>query len=329
MTTANRAQSDSARLKLAVVIVNYRTAGLAIDCLASLHASDTIPAGTRIVVVDGGSGDHSADDISFAIEENGWTDSLCLPLETNGGFAFGNNRGIEHVLAYFGRPEYVLLLNPDTLVRPGSIIRLVDFMDARRDVGIAGSRLEDPDGTAQACAFRFPSIVNEFESEAKLGPITRLLENWRVVPKMPARPSPIDWVSGACMIVRTDVFELIGYLDEGYFLYYEEVDFCLRAARAGWTCWHVPQSRVIHLVGQSTNVTRHIRPSRRPTYWFESRRRYFLKHHGGVYAQFVNLAWLAGHIVFRIRFLAAGKHSNLPPHLLQDFIRHTAPFRRI
>ena len=329
MSTGQHGSPQEADFELAVVIVNFRTAALTIDCLASLHVPGTIPPGTRIVAVDGASGDGSAKLISSAIEENGWHDTTSLPLAVNGGFAFGNNRGIEYVKANFGNPRYVLLLNPDTVARPGSIARLVEFMNADTTAGIAGSRLEHPDGRGQACAFRFPSIANEFESEAKVGPITRLLDRWRIAPDMPSEPSRIDWVSGASMIVRTEVLDGIGYLDEEYFLYYEELDFCMRAARAGWSCWHVPQSRVIHLVGQSTGVTRHVRPSRRPTYWFESRRRYYVKHEGRIYAALADLAWLAGHLVWRTRLFVEGKKSNMPPHILQDFIRHALPFRSI
>ncbi|MDQ0136625.1 GT2 family glycosyltransferase [Neorhizobium galegae] len=322
-------QDDASRLKLVVVIVNYRTADLTVDCLASLSVPGTVPDGTRIIAVDGGSGDGSAEIIAAAIKANAWTNATCLPLDANGGFAYGNNRAIEYVVGNFGRPDYILLLNPDTIARPGSISRLVEFMDGKPDAGIAGSRLEHPDGRGQACAFRFPSIANEFESEVKLGPVTRLLERWRIAPDMPKEPSRIDWVSGASLMIRTEVLDQIGMLDEGYFLYYEEVDFCIRAARAGWSCWHVPQSRVIHLVGQSTGVTRHINPSRRPAYWFESRRRYHLKHHGAMFSALSDLAWLCGHIGWRIRLLAEGKPPSGPPHLLQDFIRHSGPFHKV
>lgn len=314
--------------KLAIIIVNYRTADLTIDCLASLSTQGTVPEDTRVVVVDGQSGDGSAEKISAAIAENDWTNVTCLPLDRNGGFAYGNNQGIEYALRNFGRPEYVLLLNPDTIARPGSISRLVEFMEKNPEAGIAGSSLEHPDGRKQACAFRFPSIANEFEAEARLGPITRLLDKWRIAPEMPNAPSRIDWVSGASLIMRSRLLDDVGYLDEQYFLYYEEVDFCIRATKAGWSCWQVPQSRVIHLVGQSTGVTRHDRPSRRPSYWFQSRRRYYLKHRGALYALLADLSWLGGHLICRLRLAVAGRSANLPPHLLQDFIRHVRPFRK-
>jgi N-acetylglucosaminyl-diphospho-decaprenol L-rhamnosyltransferase len=318
-----------ADFNLAVVIVNFRTGDLVVDCLKSLMVAETVPEHTRIVVVDGASGDNSVERIAEAIETHGWDERVSLlPLDVNGGFAYGNNRGIEHAIALFGKPRYVLLLNPDTVARPGAIMPLLEFMDAHPAAGIAGSRLEDPDGTRQACAFRFPSIAAEFESEIRFGPVTRLLSRWQIAPEMSDQPSPIDWVSGACMIVRMEVLEHIGRLDESYFLYYEEVDFCIRAARANWECWHVPASRVVHLVGQATGVTvRGVRPPRRPLYWFDSRRRYFSKHHGRGYKVMADAAWIVGHVLCSARQLIQGRPTNTPPRLLRDFIRFANPLR--
>jgi GT2 family glycosyltransferase len=321
------ASANDYSFKLAIIIVNFRTPELAVDCLGSLMHPGTMPGDTRIVVVDGNSGDHSIEYIQSAIDRNSWMTRVdFLALDLNGGFAYANNRGIEHARKNRGTSRYVLLLNPDTVARSQSITRLVEFMERHPDAGIAGSRLEDPDGTGQACAFRFPSIASEFESEARIGPVTRLLDRWRVVPEMPDCPSQIDWVSGASMIVRTDVLNEIGGLDEDFFLYYEEVDFCLRAASAGWSCWHVPQSRVVHLVGQATGVTRRLSPSRRPRYWFDSRRHYYLKHRGRIYRGLANASWLGGHLICRLRLFVERKQSNAPPLLLYDFMRHLLPF---
>lgn len=311
---------------LAIIIVNFRTPELVVDCLESLMFPGTMPGSSRIVVVDGNSGDHSVDHLRTAIDKHSWMDRVDLvALDLNGGFAYANNRGIEYARESLGTFRYFLLLNPDTVARRNSITHLFEFMEQHPEVGIAGSRLEDPDGTGQACAFRFPSIASEFESEARLGPVTRLLDRWRVTPEMPDGPSQIDWVSGASMMVRTDVLNDIGGMDEHFFLYYEEVDLCIRAARAGWSCWHVPQSRVVHLVGQATGVTRHMNPSRRPRYWFDSRRFYYLKNCGRVYGWMANAGWLGGHLLWRLRLLLERKRTNGPPHLLHDFIRHLLP----
>ncbi len=318
-------------MELAIVVVNYRTADLTIGCLAALVEDPTLPTDTHIMIVDGASGDGSVPALAAEIETRKLQQRVSLlPLAVNGGFAYGNNRGIEAIRSAYGEPQFYLLLNPDTVVRPSAVARLLEFLKSDPAIGIAGSRLEDPDGTPQACAFRFLSVASEFEAEIKIGPVSKMLSRWRVVPpELPEIPSRVNWVSGACMLVRRDVFEAVGLMDEEYFLYYEELDFCLRAARAGWQCWHVPQSRVIHLVGQSTGVSkREAKKARRPRYWFESRKRYFIKNHGRYYAFMANLAWISGYIGWRIRQILTGRKNEDPPQLLRDFLRHSFSFGR-
>jgi len=138
------------------------------------------------------------------------------------------------------------------------------------------------------------------------------------------QPHETGWVAGASMIIRREVFDDVGLMDEGYFMYYEEVDFCLRANRAGWPCWYVPDSRVVHLVGQASGVTdTRAVPKRRPAYWFESRRRYFVKNHGLVYALIADTVWALGFATYRVRQALQRKPDTDPPKLLYDFIRHS------
>ena len=248
-------------MRVLVVIVNYRSASLAIDCLRSLAPEVASLGGAgiaRVVVTDNASGDDSVARLTRAVADNGWAEWASIqPLGRNGGFAYGNNEAIRATLAAADKPDYVLLLNPDTLVRPGAIRALLEFMDAHPDAGIAGSRLEDPDGTPQRSAFRFHTVRGELEAGLRLGFVSKLLHRHVVAPPVPAGEEPVrtDWVAGASMIVRRAVFEQAGLMDEGYFMYFEEVDFCLRAARKGWPCWYVPASRIVHLVGQSSGVT--------------------------------------------------------------------------
>jgi hypothetical protein len=317
-------QSAISSMRLLVVIVNYRTADLTIDCLRSLRDEVAGLPGTRVVVTDNASGDDSSLRIRAAIENNGWSDWVTSqPLETNGGFASGNNAAIGPALKAAAPPEYVLLLNPDTIVRGGAISALIDFMEAHPAVGIAGSRLEHPDGTPQPAAFRFPTIVSEFEDGVRIGWISRLLANRRVAPPPPANQCRAEWVAGASMIIRKAVFDAIGLLDERYFMYYEEVDFCRRASDAGWPCWYVPESRVVHLVGQSSGVTdSKLSRKRRPAYWFESRRRYFLTHCGRARTFLADLFWAAGFAQWRIRRAILAKPDPDPARLLTDFVRY-------
>ena len=309
-------------MKLLVVIVNYRTADLTIDCLRSLSPEVASVPACAAVVVDNASGDGSADRIARAIDCNGWRSwARLMPTQTNGGFAAGNNAAIRPALERSDPPQYVLLLNPDTLVRAGALQSLVEFMDARPDVGIAGSRLEDPDGTPQTSAFRFPSILGELESAIRIGVVSRLLSDRIVAPPVRLEESQTDWVAGASMIVRKEVFDTVGLLDEKYFMYFEEVDFCRRARDAGWPCWYVPQSRVVHLIGQSSGVTDAARTrTRRPAYWFEARRQFFLTHYGRTRTLLADLSWAAGFALWRIRRALLRRPDNDPERLLSDFI---------
>jgi len=312
-------------LQLAVIIVNYRTAALTIGCLESLARELSSFPNSRVFVVDNGSGDGSAQQIARAIEANRWSDwARLLPLERNGGFAFGNNAVLRPLLQTPDKPAYVLLLNPDTIVRPGAIPALIDFMVQHPAVGIVGSRLEDPDGTPQNSAFRFHTLMSELDTQLRLGIFSRFIARWSKSPGFSDSALQTDWVAGASMLVRTEVFDSIGLLDEGYFLYFEEVDFCLRALRTGWTCWYEPRSRVVHLVGQATGVTNPKSTARRlPTYWFDSRRRYFVKNHGWLYASVVDLAWLIAHLLWQLRRRIQGKPDRGPVGWLRDQARNS------
>ncbi len=309
--------------RIAIVIVNYRTAGLTVDCLRSL-APQVGPVGARVIVVEGGSADDSPAVLARAIAENHWSDwATLLPLARNGGFAFANNAALRIALAGADRPQYIHLLNPDTLVRPGAVAALADFLDAHPRAAIAGSRLEDPDAAPQRSAFRFPSIPSEFENAIRLGPVSKLLARFIVAPPPSDAPHPTDWLAGASIMIRAEVFDAVGLLDESYFMYYEEVDFQFRAARAGWPAWYVPQSRVVHLVGQSSGVTDPKKRRRRPAYWFESRRRYFSRNLGRFDALLADAAWMIGHALWRARRHLTRRPDTDPPHLLGDFARNS------
>jgi GT2 family glycosyltransferase len=194
-------------------------------------------------------------------------------------------------------------------------------MDQHPKVGIAGSRLEDPDGTPQRSAFRFPSPLSEFENSVQLGFVSRLLERWVVAPPVPNQTCEVDWVSGASMIIRREVLRDIGLLDEGYYNYFDDVDFCFNACQSGWLTSYVPASRVVHLVGQTTGVTDK-NPKRRPPYLFEARRRYFLKNHGRLYAAMADAGRILGLALWQLR-VSIGKADSTPPYFLRDFIKHS------
>jgi GT2 family glycosyltransferase len=311
------------RMKLLVVIVNYRVVQLTIDCLRSVATEIGSVPGAQVAVCENGTGDDSADRIQKAIDDNGWGSWCTLTaINPNLGFTGGNNAILRPAMQSADPPEYVLLLNADTLVRPNAFKALVDFMDRHPTVGIAGSRLEDPDGTPQRSAFRFQSPMSEFEASLKLGLVTRLLKRWMVAPPVPDRSFKTDWVSGASMIIRREVLRDIGLLDEGYYTYFDDIDYCFNAQKAGWPTWYVPASRVMHLGGQTTGVTDESR-KRFPPYLFDARRRHFLKNHGPFYAAMADAAAIAGLALWRLRVVLTGKVDSTAPHLLSDTIKHS------
>ncbi len=324
MSTSSRALQTAAAgrgVRVLVAIVNYRTGPLVVNNLRAL-VPQLAALGSQVVVVDNCSGDGSADLVDAEIARQGWSSwARVLRAPVNGGFAYGNNRAMEAGLSDGTPPDMVWLLNPDTEARPGALQHLMDFLNAHPDVGIAGSSTEIADGQLWPHAFRFPSIASEFATAIRLSIVGRLLHRHVGLLTMGDVPERVDWLPGASMLVRREVFEQVGPMDEQFFLYFEETDFCLRAARAGWQCWYVPASRVMHIVGQSTGVTGdRAYVQRRPTYWFESRRRYWLKHHGRAYAMAVDLAWLAGHLVWRLRRALMRRAQATPPHFLRDFL---------
>ncbi len=318
-------------MRLLIVIVNYRTPALAIDCLASLEPElAALPGLARVDVVEGGSADDSAQRIADAIAQRGWSGWVRLRVcERNRGFAAGNNLAIAAALHRANPPRYILMLNPDTLVRPGALATLLRFMDEHADVGLVGPRIENPDGSARPSAFRFHSIAGEFNKAIRLRLVSRLLAHRVIAPPPRDAAHATDWVSGAAMLVRREVFEQVGLLDERYFLYYEEQDLAWRARRAGWRCWYVPEARVVHLVGQSSGVTGANRAARPvPAYWFASRRHFFCKTYGRGYAALNDLVFLAAFACWRVRRRLQARPDPDPPRFLRDFIRHSLLPRR-
>lgn len=312
-------------MDLLVVIVNYRVAHLTIDCLHSLTSEINTGPSVRVAICENGTGDDSADRIQQAIDDNGWRDWAELTaIHPNRGFTGGNNVILRAALDTPNPPRYFLLLNADTIVHPGALRTLVEFMDAHPRAGMAGSRLEFPDGRPQCSAFRFFTVLNQFESALRFGPVSRRLVHSSVARPIPDAICQTDWVSGAALMVRRAVLEQIGLLDEELFTYFDDVDLCLRAARAGWQTWYVPTARIVHLEGQTTGVrSADARPKRRPKYWLQARRQFTLKRYGPTKAVLMDAARIIGLCLRHVIRLLRGQPDVDPPHLLSDTIRHS------
>jgi GT2 family glycosyltransferase len=195
-------------------------------------------------------------------------------------------------------------------------------MDDHPRAGIAGSQLLSPEGQVHASSFRFPGALSELDRGLRLGIVSKLLARWNVVVPTPAAAALADWVPGASMILRRSMLEEIGLLDEGLYTYYDDVDICLRARRAGWETWYVPESKIIHLEGASTGVVARL-VKRRPEYWFQARRRFFLKNYGRFHTALVDAAFLGGFALCRLRCRLQGKPDTDPPHFLADSFHHS------
>lgn len=307
---------------ISIVIVNFRSARLTIECLRSVaRECSASEREIRAVVVDNASGDFALLSEAVARERWDWVSVLLAPR--NGGFACGNNIGIRCALER-NAADYLLLLNPDTEVRPGAVETLARFLDMHPEVGIAGSSFENIDGSDWPIAFRFPSVISEFCSALDIGPVTRLFRA-RVVARQMARiAQPTDWICGASMMIRPEVIRAIGGFDENYFLYFEETDFCLRARRAGFPTWYVPESRVMHIGGQSTGVTeRNSHPKRLPPYWFESRRRYLIIALGLGPAMLADALVLLAYPIGWLKRLALRRSSASVPRFWRDLARNS------
>lgn len=311
--------------RVETVIVNYRSADLTLRCIESLAQDVSDEIDLRVSVVENASGD--AERLQAGIEGRGWAPWVRLTVaDRNGGFAYGNNLGVRTAWEQDDLPEYFWLLNPDCEVRPGAAVELVRFLEQRPEVGIAGSSLEFASGQPWLHAFRFPSLWGELEDGLRFGPVSRALKDRKLLLDLGDEPTLVDWISGASMMIRAEVFESVGLMDEGYFLYYEETDFCRKAARHGWQTWYVPASRVMHISGQSTGVTVvDQRPQRLPAYWFDSRRRYFTKNHGPLYAMGADLVFMASRTAAELRRAVERKPKTDPPRLLADFATRGAP----
>lgn len=308
---------------VAVIIVSYRTARLTIAALRSLAAERTGAAlAIRAVVVDNASGD--LETIAQAVALNGWSSWVSLlAAPRNGGFGYGNNLGIECAYAQ-APPSYVYLLNPDAQARPGAVSALIGFLESHPAAGIAGGSFEHPDGTEWKTAFRFPGILSELCDGLHLDLVARLLRRWRVPMQMDDCVRCVDWICGASMMIRPEVLAAIGGFDERYFLYFEETDFCFRARRSGFSTWYVPQSRVMHMRGQSTRVTDLSQgPARLPAYWFESRRRYFATTFGLARATLIDTVALLANCLGWLKSLLLFRSASLTPYFARDLWRHS------
>ncbi|MCL5027162.1 MAG: glycosyltransferase family 2 protein [Chloroflexi bacterium] len=246
---------------LSIIIVSWNIAPLVSDCLRS------IPAGAgnleyRVIVVDNASTDSTPERVAQDFPE-----VKLIRNSENAGFARANNQGIRSAEG----SRYVLLLNGDTIVKAGALATMARFMDQHPGVGACGPRLVRPDGRPQPYAFgNDPTLPYIIARRAKQRLFRRDLHDWAA-----SEVREVDWVSGACLMVRDRALQQVGLLDDNMFMYFEDNDWCLRIRKAGWKVCHNPMAEVIHLGGQSLAKN----PSARQEY-HRSLRYFYAKHYG-------------------------------------------------
>ncbi|HEY0606099.1 MAG TPA: glycosyltransferase family 2 protein [Herpetosiphonaceae bacterium] len=269
---------STAASRIAIVVVSYNVCDLLRQCLRSATSAE-LPA--DVIVVD-----NASHDDSVTMVKREFPSVTLIANDTNRGFAAGTNQGIRAALDSASPPEYVLLLNPDAFLRPGALAALAGFMDEHPRVGAVGARLFYPDGRPQEGAWHFPTLwMTLFDLFPPRGPLLGRLYasslNGRYREERGSQPFAIDHPLGAAMLMRRVTIDEVGLLDEDYWMYVEEVDWCYRCRQAGWAIWQVPQAEVVHAAGASSQQFK----GRSFVALHRSRLRFFAKHFGGAYGR--------------------------------------------
>lgn len=253
-------------MSVSVVVVNFRAYPEVADCLSSLYAHAT--ADLEVVVID-----HASDREAAARLAASFPRANIVTSDENPGFAAGVNKGVGMT-----HGTHVLLLNPDSVLNDDVCTALAAWLDNHPDVAVVGPRVMESDGTLQASARRFPDWTTGFAGRtswlSQAMPGNKLTKRNLLTGEHVRGPIPVDWVSGACMLVRRTALEQVGGLDEGFFLYWEDADLCRRLSGCGWRIDYNPEVTVVHSGGRSS---RHA--SKRSLIAFHrSAYRYYWKH---------------------------------------------------
>ncbi len=238
----------------------------------------------EIIVVDNASADGSVEMVRAEFPR-----VRLIANVDNRGFPAANNQGIA-----LARGRYVLLLNPDTEVVGNALAAMVTYADAHPDVGVVGPQLLNPDGSVQSSRRRFPTLATAFLESTWLQPYAprRVLERYYILDRSDDETQDVDWVKGAALMARGEAIQQVGLMDEDFFMYSEELDWCRRFREAGWRIVYLPSAQIVHYEGKSSEQVvpaRHI-------HFQTSKVRYFRKHHGLVMAEALRLFLLGSYV---------------------------------
>jgi hypothetical protein len=283
------------------VIVNWNNRDLLLRCLQSIeiHASD-VPH--DVIVVDNASRDDGV-----AIARAQFPNTRFILNHKNVGFAAANNRGVTEC-----NTPFALLLNTDAFLSPDALHHLMDVIQSQPMAGMVGAHLRNADGTFQASHSRFSNLWREFLILSGIG--RKFFGYWYPshAEDHESQPCVVDYVEGACMLIRCNAYRQIGGMDESFFMYAEEVDLCYRLKENGWQVWYQPLARVTHLGGGSSSE----RKTQREVDLYRSRVRFFRKHYGGFAAKILKLQicamTMAKTVIHGVlRFLTNGRRGRL------------------
>lgn len=306
--------------RIAVIVLNYCTPELAIEAARSA-ALDVDPTQDVVIIVDNNSPDGSAARMETALKELNLPHIRLIRSPKNGGFAAGNNVGIRSITA-----QAYVLLNSDTVVRPGAIAKLFSVLSEGDHIGLVSPLLCGMDDEPQISCFKFMGLASEFIRGASTAAITRLLKRYNVPLGVQSARSEVPWTSFACVMIQDRVFEQVGLLDEGYFMYFEDADYCRSAQKAGFRIVHEPAARVVHLRGKSSPVkSASSLRKRRPSYYYEARSRYFQRGYGPAGPVLANLAWTLGVLVVLPRQILGKKVPTVMEGEFMDNWRGKGP----
>lgn len=308
--------------QVAIITVTFNSSDFIQDYLEALTKLITSPI-YRLIIVDNSSSDDTCHIIQKYIEQHQLEANIdIIPLSNNIGFGKGCNTGAEHAQQY--SPSHLWFLNPDTRVFEDTGKHLLDTLSHNQQIDFIGSTLVNEHDIARPGGFRFPKLINVILAETKLGILDKLLKHHTTAIPIAHQPYQADWLTGASFIVKAKCFYQLKGFDPYYFLYFEEVDLFYRAKKSGFSVWASPDSKVFHISGASTGINNHKKAiKRRPTYWFESRRHYYLSNHGALYFIVVDILLVTCHLLWRLRAKLQKKEDDTPPYFIRDIIRHS------
>lgn len=309
-------------MNLLIIIVNFRTPKLTIDCLRSLAPQVPQVPGTHVAVVENGSGDDSAAQIGQAIAEHGWSAWARLYVSpTNTGFAGGNNWGFAQAEAAVGQARQVLLLNSDTIVHENCVRYCYEKMEADATIGALSCHLRNADGSTQIASRKLPTPLRMTMQSLGLPWTLPGVFGWADTEDLTWDRATVcrdvGWIGGAFLLTRADFYRSTGGLDERFFFYGEDIEFCHRVWKAGLRVVHDPTVSITHLGGASSKPRNEETPMTRINRW---RARYLVQRecYGLAAAWWLRSIDIAAHALRRAAMLLTGRRDTQQYQAVRD-----------